>query len=134
MNYDSIKNDLSILTKLMHIARNLLVNAEPQVPQDICAAVHFDQMVYQTIILCVNVTSKGYDGEILDEADRLRLAEITELCQCATHTLHSTCTTNSSQIRSCSLPRYNKPTTGPQSMIATKCHFGSMFSLMTMAP
>ncbi|KAJ4150616.1 hypothetical protein LMH87_011358 [Akanthomyces muscarius] len=79
MNYDSIKNDLSILTKLMHIARNLLVNAEPQVPQDICAAVHFDQMVYQTIILCVNVTSKGYDGEILDEADRLRLAEITEL-------------------------------------------------------
>lgn len=87
MNYDSIKNDLSILTKLMHIARNLLVNAEPQVPQDICAAVHFDQMVYQTIILCVNVTSKGYDGEILDEADRLRLAEITELCQCTTHIL-----------------------------------------------
>ncbi|KAK8141885.1 hypothetical protein G3M48_009720 [Beauveria asiatica] len=79
MNYDNIKNDLSILTKLMHISRNLLVNAEPQVPQDICAAVHFDQMVYQTIILCVNVTSKGYDSEILDEADRIKLAEITEL-------------------------------------------------------
>ncbi|KAJ6787924.1 hypothetical protein PWT90_06404 [Aphanocladium album] len=79
MNYDSIKNDLTVLTKLMHISRNLLVNAEPQVPQDICAAVHFDQMVYQTIILCVNVTSKGYDGEILDEAHRLKLAEITEL-------------------------------------------------------
>ncbi|KAM3555608.1 hypothetical protein ARSEF4850_005912 [Beauveria asiatica] len=79
MNYDNIKNDLSILTKLMHISRNLLVNAEPQVPQDICSAVHFDQMVYQTIILCVNVTSKGYDSEILDEADRIKLAEITEL-------------------------------------------------------
>lgn len=81
MNHGSIKEDLTILTKLMHISRNLLVNAEPQVPQDICAAVHFDQMVYQTIILCVNVTSKGYDGEILDEAHRLKLAEVTELCQ-----------------------------------------------------
>ncbi|KAF4125634.1 palmitoyltransferase [Geosmithia morbida] len=78
MNHASIKDDLTTLIKLMHIARNLLVNAEPEVPQDICAAVHFDQMVYQTIILCVNVTSKGYDGEILDEAQRLKLTEITE--------------------------------------------------------
>lgn len=81
MNHASIKDDLTILTKLMHISRNLLVNAEPQVPQDICAAVHFDQMVYQTVILCVNVTSKGYDGEILDEAQRLKLGDITELCE-----------------------------------------------------
>ncbi len=88
LHYDSIKQDLSVLTKLMHISRNLLVNAEPQVPQDICSAVHFDQMVYQTIILCVNVTSKGYDGEIMDEADRMRLAEITELCQYNPRTLH----------------------------------------------
>lgn len=65
----------------MHIARNLLVTSEPEVPQDICAAVHFDQMVYQTIILCVNVTSKGYDGEILDEASRSKLNEITDLCK-----------------------------------------------------
>ncbi|KAL3956315.1 hypothetical protein ACCO45_009161 [Purpureocillium lilacinum] len=79
MNHASVKEDLGTLIKLMHIARNLLVNAEPEVPQDICAAVHFDQMVYQTIILCVNVTSKGYDGEILDEAQRLKLADITEL-------------------------------------------------------
>ncbi|KAF5134414.1 hypothetical protein E5D57_005048 [Metarhizium anisopliae] len=79
MNHASIKEDLGTLIKLMHIARNLLVNAEPEVPQDICAAVHFDQMVYQTIILCVNVTSKGYDGEILDETQRLKLADITEL-------------------------------------------------------
>lgn len=82
MNHASIKEDLGTLIKLMHIARNLLVNAEPEVPQDICAAVHFDQMVYQTIILCVNVTSKGYDGEILDETQRLKLGDVTELCRC----------------------------------------------------
>ncbi|KOS17365.1 Stress response protein NST1 [Escovopsis weberi] len=58
LNHASIKEDLGTLIKLMHIARNLLVNAEPEIPQDICAAVHFDQMVYQTIILCVNVTNK----------------------------------------------------------------------------
>lgn len=80
MNHGSIKEDLGTLIKLMHIARNLLVNAEPEVPQDICAAVHFDQMVYQTIILCTNVTSKGYDGEILDESQRLKLGDVTELC------------------------------------------------------
>lgn len=80
LNHVSVKEDLGTLIKLMHIARNLLVNAEPEVPQDICAAVHFDQMVYQTIILCVNVTSKGYDGEILDEAQRVKLTDITELC------------------------------------------------------
>ncbi|KAF3761748.1 hypothetical protein M406DRAFT_281821, partial [Cryphonectria parasitica EP155] len=78
-NYQGLKEDLQILNKLMHIARNLLVTTEPEVPQDICAAVHFDQMVYQTIILCVNVTSKGYDGEVLDEVSRARLAEITDL-------------------------------------------------------
>ncbi|TDZ33914.1 hypothetical protein C8035_v000574 [Colletotrichum spinosum] len=78
-NHHSLKDDLSILNKLMHIARNLLVTSEPEVPQDICAAVHFDQMVYQTIILCVNVTSKGYDGEILDEGSRAKLNEITDM-------------------------------------------------------
>lgn len=81
MNHATIKEDIATLIKLMHIARNLLVNAEPEVPQDICAAVHFDQMVYQTIILCVNVTSKGYDGEILDENQRLKLGDVTELCR-----------------------------------------------------
>lgn len=80
MNYNTVKEDLGILIKLMHIARNLLVNAEPEVPQDLCAAVHFDQMVYQTVILCVNVASKGYDGEVLDESQRLKLADISELC------------------------------------------------------
>lgn len=79
-NYQGLKDDLQILNKLMHIGRNLLVTSEPDVPQDLCAAVHFDQMVYQTIILCVNVTSKGYDGEHLDDVSRTRLNEITDLC------------------------------------------------------
>ncbi|KUI62197.1 hypothetical protein VP1G_09339 [Cytospora mali] len=78
-NYQGLKDDLQVLNKLMHIARNLLVTTEPEVPQDLCATSQFDQMVYQTIILCVNVTSKGYDGEVLDENSRQRLNEITEL-------------------------------------------------------
>lgn len=64
----------------MLVARNLLVTSDPEVPQDLCAAVHLDQMVYQTVILCVNVTSKGYDGEILDDSSRVKLNEVTELC------------------------------------------------------
>ena len=81
LNHITLKEDLGTLIKLMHIARNLLVNAEPEIPQDICAAVHFDQMVYQTIIICVNVTSKGYDGEIMDETQRNKLSDVTELCE-----------------------------------------------------
>lgn len=81
-NYVSLKEDLSILIKLMHIARNLLVVPEPEIPQDLCTAAQFDQMLYQTIILCVNVTSKAYDGDILEESARHRLTEITELCKC----------------------------------------------------
>jgi palmitoyltransferase len=65
----------------MHIARNLLVTTEPEVPQDICAAAHFDQMVYQTFILCVSVTSKGYDGDIDDGPQRSKFDDIWELCK-----------------------------------------------------
>jgi len=78
-NYVVLKEDLLMLNRLMLIARNLLVHPEPEVPQDICAAVSFDQMVCQTIILCVNVTSKAYDGDILDDACRNKLADINEL-------------------------------------------------------
>ncbi|KAK0739145.1 hypothetical protein B0T21DRAFT_382256 [Apiosordaria backusii] len=78
-NYQSLRDDLQLLIKLMHIARNLLVVPEPEIPQDLCAAAQFDQMLYQTIILCVNVTSKAYDGDILEEGARLKLSEITEL-------------------------------------------------------
>ncbi|KAM7191563.1 hypothetical protein V8F33_008795 [Rhypophila sp. PSN 637] len=78
-NYVSLKEDLSILIKLMHIARNLLVVSEPEVPQDLCTATQFDNMLFLTIGLCVNVTSKAYDGDILEESARHRLTEITEL-------------------------------------------------------
>ncbi|KAK0629126.1 hypothetical protein B0T17DRAFT_177330 [Bombardia bombarda] len=80
-NCPSLKEDLQLLIKLMHIARNLLVVPEPEIPQDLCAAAHFDQMLYQTIILCINITSKAYDGDILEETARLRLSEVTELCK-----------------------------------------------------
>jgi len=78
-NYVALKEDLLMLNRLMLIARNLLVHSEPEIPQDICAAVNFDQMVCQTIILCVNVTSKAYDGDILDDGCRNKLADINEL-------------------------------------------------------
>lgn len=87
-NWATLKEDLSILSKLLHIARNLLVTPEPEVPQDLCAAVHFDQMVYQVIILCVNVTSKGYDGEILDNGSRTKLNEITDGCMRSPSSYH----------------------------------------------
>ncbi|KAJ2905634.1 copper transport 86 [Zalerion maritima] len=77
-NYPSLKEDLHILNKLMLVARNLLVTSEPEVPQDICAGVHFDQMVFQTLILCVNVTSKAYNADAYDETSRIRLNEIVE--------------------------------------------------------
>lgn len=81
-NYVPLKEALQILNKLMHIARNLLVTTDPEVPQDLSAAIHFDHEVYEAICLCVNVTSKGIDGEMPeDEASRAKLNEITELCK-----------------------------------------------------
>lgn len=76
-----LKEDLQMLDKLMHIARNMLVTTEPQVPQDICTTVGFNQVVYQVIAVCVNITSKGYDGEILDDNSRTKLNEINGLCK-----------------------------------------------------
>lgn len=81
-NYAALKEALQVLIKLMHIARNLLVTSEPEIPQDLSAAVHFDTEVYEAICLCVNVTSKGIDGEMPeDDASRVKLNEITELCE-----------------------------------------------------
>ena len=80
-NHASLREDLSVLTNLMHIARNLLVTSEPVIPQDICAAVHFDQIVYQTIILCVSATSKGYDSDMLGEGCKHKLNEINDACK-----------------------------------------------------
>lgn len=84
-NYAPLKEALQMLNKLMHIARNLLVTTNPEVPQDLSAAVNFDQEVYEAICLCVNVTSKGIDGEMPDdEVSRVKLNEITELCKLRT--------------------------------------------------
>ena len=80
-HYATLKEDLQILNKLMHIARNILVTDEPEIPQDLCAAAMFDQMVYQAIRLCVNVTSKGCEGEVLCDTSRMRLNEITDMCR-----------------------------------------------------
>ncbi|KJR80905.1 uncharacterized protein SPSK_05562 [Sporothrix schenckii 1099-18] len=79
-NHASLKEDLQILNKLMHIARNLLVCSVPEVPQDICAAVSFDAVVFQIIVLCVNLAGKGYHGDVLDDASRNKLNEIYDLC------------------------------------------------------
>ncbi|KKA30275.1 hypothetical protein TD95_004389, partial [Thielaviopsis punctulata] len=78
-NYHSLQEDLQFVIKLMHIARNLLVTSEPEIPQDLCAAVHFDQDVYQIILLCINVASKGSDSEMLDDTSQSHLIEINEL-------------------------------------------------------
>ncbi|KAI4592808.1 hypothetical protein KJ359_010441 [Pestalotiopsis sp. 9143b] len=79
-NYAHLKEALQMLNKLMHIARNLLVTTDPEVPQDLSAAVNFDHEVYEAICLCVNVTSKGIDGEMPeDDASRAKCSEIQEL-------------------------------------------------------
>ncbi|KAL5611775.1 hypothetical protein BROUX41_000650 [Berkeleyomyces rouxiae] len=78
-NYVSLKEDLHLLIKLMHIARNLLVTSEPEIPQTLCAAVVFDQSLFQIILLCINVASKGSDGEMLDDISQANLIEINEL-------------------------------------------------------
>ncbi len=79
-NYAVLKDDLQLLNKLMHIARNMLVTPEPEVAQDLCAAVQMDQMVYEMINLCTDMTGKAYEGD-LDDNSRIKLNEITELCK-----------------------------------------------------
>lgn len=77
-NYAVLKEDLQYLNNLLVISRNML--AIKETAQEICARVGFDEEVRMLVVLCVNVTSKGYDGESVGEGDRGRLLEITELC------------------------------------------------------
>lgn len=77
-NYESLREDLHFLNNLLVISRNML--AIKETAQEICASVQFDKAVQKLIILCVNVTSKGYDGENVTDMDRARLLEVTELC------------------------------------------------------
>ncbi|KAH7410659.1 hypothetical protein BKA64DRAFT_617405 [Cadophora sp. MPI-SDFR-AT-0126] len=76
-NYDALREDLHYLNNLLVISRNML--AIKDTAQEICAAVRFDRAVQKLIVLCVNVTSKGYDGETVDDSRRQKLNEITEL-------------------------------------------------------
>lgn len=68
--------------------------------QEICAAVRFDRAVQKLVVLCVNVTSKGYDGETVDEVRRQKLNEITELCKMSMF-LWACFDTDMAQTRSC---------------------------------
>ena len=80
-NFDLLVQDLHFLNSLLVISRNML--AIKDTAQEICAAVQFDHAVRELIVLCVNVTSKGYDGENVDEISRGKLNEVTELCKFA---------------------------------------------------
>ena len=78
-NYADLVSDLHYLNSLLVISRNML--AIKETAQEICAAVGFDKTVNKLILLCVNVTSKGYDGENVDEGSRVKLNEVAELCE-----------------------------------------------------
>lgn len=76
-NHGSLMEDLTLLNNLLVIARNML--AIKEVAQDICSICQVDKQITKLIILSVSVTSKGYDGENVDNMTRTKLNEITEL-------------------------------------------------------
>lgn len=81
-NHATLVEDLNLLNNLLVIARNML--AIKEVAQDICAATQTDAQIVKLIILCVSVTSKGYDGENVDNVTRSKVNEVIELCM-STH-------------------------------------------------
>lgn len=97
-NYDILREDLHYLNNLLVISRNML--AIKETAQEICAAVSFDKAVHQLIILCVNIGSKGYDGENLTNDDQARLSEIMELCGFCLEIVTSFPLTNCCQTKS----------------------------------
>lgn len=126
-HYDSIVEDLGILSTLMVISRNLL--AVKEAAQDLCSAVQFDKAVHKLIILCVNVTSKGYDGESVDEIGRGKLNEVTELCKwrCLTMEMQA----HAMQIRSYSSPVCNTHIITRWVTTKRKCRSGLICCLIT---
>lgn len=84
-NYEVLREDLHYLNNLLVISRNML--AIKDTAQELCAASHFHSEVHKLIDLAVNVTSKGYDGENVVDADRGKLLEITELCKLCPYSL-----------------------------------------------
>ncbi|KAI6248943.1 hypothetical protein HI914_02856 [Erysiphe necator] len=88
-NYDNLQRDLHFLNCSLIISRNML--AVKETAQEICAAVQIDKAVHRIMGLCIDVTSKGYDGETVDETKRAKLNDITEfykklLVTCLQHT------------------------------------------------
>ena len=78
-NYDTLVEDLHYLNNLLVISRNMLATKETA--QEICTRVGFNKAVRELINLCVNVTSKGYDGENVDDSKRIKVSTVTELCR-----------------------------------------------------
>jgi palmitoyltransferase len=78
-NHESLLEDLTTINNLLVIARNML--AIKEIAQDICAVTQLNRQVTKLILVCINVTSKGYDGENADPTTRQNVNEITELCE-----------------------------------------------------
>jgi palmitoyltransferase len=78
-NHESLLEDLTTINNLLVIARNML--AIKEIAQDICAATQLNRQVTKLMVVCINVTSKGYDGENADPKTRQNVNEIAELCE-----------------------------------------------------
>jgi len=52
-----------------------------EIAQDICATTQLNRQVTKLMVVCINVTSKGYDGENADPKTRQNVNEIAELCE-----------------------------------------------------
>jgi palmitoyltransferase len=78
-NHESLLEDLTTINNLLVIARNML--AIKETAQDICAATQLNRQVTKLMVVCINVTSKGYDGENVDPKTRQNVIEIAELCE-----------------------------------------------------
>lgn len=129
-NYDVLREDLHYLNNLLVISRNML--AIKETAQEICKAVGFETEVHRLIVLCVNVTSKGYDGENVDEGRRGKLNEITELCKFrGSMSWVGGMADNREQIRSYWLRACSIRITGRWATIGLRWRFGSRCCLMT---
>jgi len=130
-NYEVLREDLHYLNNLLVISRNML--AIKDTAQELCAASHFHSEVHKLIDLAVNVTSKGYDGENVVDADRGKLLEITELCKLCPYNVlilgKKVLTLN--QIKSCWLHACSIRTIGQWAMIGSRCHSGLKCYLTT---
>lgn len=98
-HYDELVQDLQFLNSLLVISRNML--AIKEIAQELCASALVDKAVHEVMMLCVSVTSKGYDGENVDELNRAKLNEVTELCKLFSHASRGIVLINYRQEASC---------------------------------